>query len=144
MTAPTRPRPVLDALSRPFWEGARDGQLTIQRCSDCGYFRHPPRPLCERCASEASEFVPVSGRGRVFSFTTNYQRNVSGFEEAVPYVNLIVELDEQPGLYLLGDIPADEAAWVAIDVPVEVVFEPFEDASGEPTALPQFRPAEQP
>ena len=140
MTAPIRPRPVLDAYSRPFWEGARDGQLTIQRCAQCGHFRHPPRPVCERCSSEEHEVVAVSGRGRVFSFTTNYQRNVSGFEEVVPYVNVIVELDEQPGLYLLGDVPAGASDWVAIDVPVEVVFEPFEDATGAPIALPQFRP----
>ena len=75
------------------------------------------------------------------SFTTNHQRNVAGFEAAVPYVNLIVELEEQPRLYLLSDLPAAEADWVAIGAPVEVVFEPLEAAGGEAIALPQFRPA---
>lgn len=140
MAAPQRPRPVLDELSRPFWEAAARGELAIQLCGDCNYYQHPPRPLCERCTSSGFVYAPVSGRGRVHSYTTNHQRNVAGFEEAVPYVNLIVELEEQPQLYLLSDLPADEAGWVAIDAPVEVTFELLEDAEGAAIALPQFRP----
>ena len=138
---PSRPRPVLDALSRAYWEGAGRGELAIQRCEECDHYQHPPRPLCERCPSADFAYPAVSGRGVVHSFTTNHQRNVAGFEAAVPYVNLIVELEEQPRLYLLSDLPADEAGWVAIGAPVEVVFEPLEAAGGEAIALPQFRPA---
>ena len=139
--SPNRPRPVLDALSRAYWEAAGRGELAIQRCEECAHYQHPPRPLCERCTSAEFGYPAVSGRGVVHSFTTNHQRNVAGFEQAVPYMNLIVELEEQPRLYLLSDLPADEAAWVAIGAPVEVVFEPIEAAEGEPIALPQFRPA---
>ncbi len=139
--SPSRPRPVLDALSRAYWESAGRGELAIQRCEQCAHYQHPPRPLCERCTSAQFGYPAVSGRGRVYSFTTNHQRNVAGFEDAVPYVNLIVELEEQPQLYLLSDLPAGEADWVAIGVPVEAVFESFEDAEGEAIALPQFRPA---
>ena len=139
--SPIRPRPVLDALSRAYWEGAGRGELAIQHCEECGHYQHPPRPLCERCTSASFAFPAVSGRGVVHSFATNHQRNVAGFEQAVPYVNLIVELEEQPQLYLLSDLPAGEAGWVAIGAPVEVVFEPIEAAEGEAIALPQFRPA---
>lgn len=139
--SPSRPRPVLDALSRAYWESAGRGELAIQRCEECGYYQHPPRPLCERCTSADFGYPAVSGRGVVHSFTTNHQRNVAGFEQAVPYVNLIVELEEQAQLYLLSDLPADEADWVAIGAPVEAVFEPIEAAEGEAIALPQFRPA---
>lgn len=141
MTSPRRPRPVPDALSRPFWEAAARGELAIQRCDGCGHYQHPPRPLCERCAESRFSYPAVSGRGRVHSYTTNHQRNVAGFEDAVPYVNLIVELEEQPMLCLLGDLPADEADWVAVGAPAEVRFEPFEDAAGAAVALPQFGPA---
>ena len=141
MSAPERPRPALDALSRPFWEAAGRGELAIQRCGDCDHYQHPPRPLCERCSSSGFVYTPVSGRGRVHSYTTNHQRNVAGFEDAVPYVNLIVELQEQLQLYLLSDLPAGEAGWVAIDAPVEVTFEALEGADGDAIVLPQFRPA---
>ena len=139
--SPSRPRPVLDALSRAYWESAGRGELAIQRCEQCAHYQHPPRPLCERCTAADFGYPAVSGRGRVYSFTTNHQRNVAGFEGAVPYVNLIVELEEQPQLYLLSDLPAGEADWVAIGAPVEAVFEPLEAAEGEAIALPQFRPA---
>lgn len=138
--SPDRPRPVLDALSRAYWEAAGRGELAIQRCEECGHYQHPPRPLCERCASADFGYPAVSGRGHVYSFTTNHQRNVAGFEQAVPYVNLIVELEEQPQLFLLSDLPAGEADWIAIGAPVEVVFDPIEAAEGEAIALPQFRP----
>lgn len=137
---PDRPRPVLDALSRAYWEGAGRGELAIQRCEECGHYQHPPRPLCERCTSSDFGYPAVSGRGVVHSFTTNHQRNVAGFEQAVPYTNLIVELEEQRELYLLSDLPAGESDWVAIGASVEVVFEPIEAAEGEAIALPQFRP----
>lgn len=141
MTAPERPRPVLDELSRPFWEAAGRGELAIQLCGDCDSYQHPPRPICQRCTSSSFVYAPVSGRGRVHSYTTNHQRNVAGFEDAVPYVNLIVELEEQSGLYLLSDLPAGEGDWVEIGAAVVVAFELFQDAQGEAIALPQFRPA---
>ena len=141
MAAPERPRPALDELSRPFWEAAGRGELAIQRCDDCGSYQHPPRPICQSCTSSSFAYAPVSGRGRVYSYTTNHQRNVAGFEDAVPYVNLIVELDEQPALYLLSDLPAGEADWAEIGAAVVVAFDPLEDAEGAPIALPQFRPA---
>ncbi len=142
MAEPNRPKPVLDDLSRPFWEAAAHGTLAIQRCEECSHYQHPPRPLCERCVSSSFAFAPVSGRGRIHSYTVNHQRNVAGFEDSVPYVNLIVELDEQPRLFVLSDLPAAEAEWVAIDAPVEVTFTPLEDAEGGRIALPQFRPLE--
>ena len=93
--------------------------------------------MCSACASPDLGFEDVSGRGRVFSFTTNHQQNVAGFEEAVPYVNLIVELDEQPMLFMLSDLPAAEADWVEIGAPVIVEFEALPDGA----MLPQFRSA---
>ena len=136
MADPARPQPQPDPLSQPFWDAAAAGRLAIQRCDACDYYSHPPRPLCPRCSSAALAFVPVSGRGRVYTFTTNHQRNVAGFEAAVPYCNLVVELDEQPRLFLISDVPAADAGWVEIGASVEVCFEPLADG----LALPQFRP----
>ena len=134
MPSPNRPLPAPDDLSRPFWDGAAAGQLVIQRCDDCGYYNHPPRPLCDRCASAALSFTPVSDRGTVYSYTINHQKNVAGFEEAAPYGNLMVELEEQPLLILISDLPGEEAHGVRIGEPVQVCFEPLPDG----LALPRF------
>lgn len=136
MTEPNRPLPLPDELTRPFWEAAAERRLVVQRCAACGFWQQPPAPLCQRCAGTDLAFQPVSGRGRVYTYTTMYQKSVAGFEEAVPYVNLVVELDEQPLLLLLSDLPAAAADWVHIGARVEVTFEPLPDG----LLLPQWRP----
>ena len=136
MTEPNRPLPVPDDLTRPFWAAAAERRLVVQRCDGCGFWQQPPAPLCQRCAGTNLAFQPVSGRGRIYTYTTMYQKNVAGFEQAVPYVNLVVELDEQPLLLMLSDQPAEAAGWVHVGAPVAVTFEPLPDGQ----LLPQWRP----
>ncbi|WP_313104063.1 OB-fold domain-containing protein, partial [Brevundimonas sp.] len=69
--------------------------------------------------------VPVSGRGRVLTFTINRQAWTP--ELADPYVVAIVELEEQEGLRFLTNIVNCPAEAVAIGMPVSVVFERVED-----------------
>jgi uncharacterized protein len=69
--------------------------------------------------------TPVSGRGRVVTFTVNHQPWIP--ELAEPYIVAIIELEEQAGLRFLSnviDCPPDE---VEIGMPVRVVFEQVED-----------------
>ena len=136
MTEPNRPLPVADDLTRPFWEAAAERRLVVQRCVACGFWQQPPAPLCQRCAGTDLAFQTVSGRGRVYSYTTMHQKNVAGFEAVVPYVNLIVELDDQPLLLMLSDLPAGDADWVQIGARVAVTFEALSDGR----LLPQWRP----
>jgi uncharacterized OB-fold protein len=126
--------PVITDLTRPFWDAAREGRLAIQRCGDCGYFSHPPRTACDACRSDALAFETVSGRGSVWSFTVMHQPSVAGFEGAVPYVTALVELDEQPMLLLVTNLPGVPPDAVAIGQRVRVSFLPWEDG----LALPQF------
>jgi uncharacterized protein len=132
-----RPQPELTSLSAPFWEGAGQGRLVLQRCSACARFHHPPVPLCPECHCSEFEATPVSGRGRVSHFTVMRQARVVGFEDLVPYACLVVEIDEQPGVHVVGnlvDAPADAAH---VGMRVEVRFEPFGD---EGMQLPHFAP----
>ena len=107
--APYRPRPRLTALTEPYWTSGRDGVLRIQRCDACGYYVHPPGPVCPRCHGRALTFTAVSGRATVMAATVNHQPWYPGWPDT--YVVAIVELDEQPGLRLttnlVGDVPAD-------------------------------------
>jgi uncharacterized OB-fold protein len=117
-----RPRPVPDDLSRPFWDGVADHKLVIQRCRDCQTYVHPPYPECTSCRSSDLTFEPVSGRGIIFERVIVASPVVVGFEDDVPYACLFVELAEQPGLLVAGnlvDAAPDEAE---IGRPVEVVF----------------------
>jgi len=140
MPEPHRPRPAADALTAPFWDAAARGELVIQRCGGCGIWQHPPGARCHGCGeSRRLAWTPVSGDARTVSWITTRQALVAGFEAAVPYVNVVVELVEQPGLFLLSDLPGDDPALAGalrIGAPMHVTFQRIGDAF----SLPQFRP----
>jgi hypothetical protein len=118
----------------PFWEAARRRQLVVQRCRGCGAHRFPARSLCARCLGREAEWVPVGGRGTVFSFAVMHQVYHPGFADDVPYAVVVVELEEGARLISnLVDCPLDA---ITIGMPVEVVFD---DVTPEVT-LPKFRP----
>lgn len=108
----------------------------VQRCAECGYYNHPPRSTCDRCSAPRLEFAPVSGRGTIYSFTVMHQPSVAGFEGEVPYVNIVVELEEQPMLFMVSNLPYAELEKIRIGGRVEVWFE----QRGPELALAQFRP----
>jgi uncharacterized OB-fold protein len=64
-----------------------------------------------------------------------HQPNVAGFEEQLPYLNILVELEEQPLLFMVSNRPIGERETVRIGARVEVYFE---EVDAELT-LPQFR-----
>lgn len=130
-----KPVPVADELSAPFWNAARERRLVIQRCADCNYYNHPPRPFCDACLSQRLEFQPVSGRGTVYSFTVMHQRDVAGFEHEAPFINIVVELEEQPMLMMVANLPITERDRVRVGAAAEVFFE--ERAADR--IMPQFR-----
>jgi uncharacterized OB-fold protein len=130
-----RPRPVADECSQPFWQAAQRHQLVIQRCRECGYFNHPPRPACDACQSQSLQFESVSGRGTIYSFSVMHQPNIAGFEDQIPYLSIFVELAEQPLLFMVSNLPISEREKVRIGARVEVYFEKV-DAE---LTLPQFQ-----
>ena len=58
-----------DELTTPFWDAAARHQLAIPRCDGCGAWVWYPRPRCPACDGSALTWTPVSGRGRLFSWT---------------------------------------------------------------------------
>ena len=64
-----------------------------------------------------------------------HQRDVPGFEDEAPFINIIVELAEQPRLLMASNLPLAERDKVRIGAPVEVWFED----RGNGVILPQFK-----
>ena len=115
-----------------FWTSGADGVLRFLRCNDCGFYIHPPGPVCPRCLSRDLAPEAVSGRGRVETFTVNYQQWIPGSD---PYIIAWVSIDEQPDVRLTTNLVDVEPEDVRIGMPVEVVFEHNDDV-----CLPLFRP----
>lgn len=99
-----RPLPVPDVSSTAYWAAAAEHVLALPRCRHCSMFSLPPDSVCPNCGSTAPEFefVPVSGRGTVRSWTTVRQSFLPGFDDLLPFVLVDVELVEQPELRMIG------------------------------------------
>ena len=129
-----RPLPVPDLDSTPYWEAAHQHRLVLPRCRGCGRFNFPPQPyLCPHCGAEDLAWTALSGRGTVYTFSVMHDSLVRGLPP--PYVVASVELEEQPGLRVVANIPGCSVGEVFIGMPVEVTFE---DVDAE-ISLPQFR-----
>jgi len=125
VTAPSRPVPVPDETSAPYWEAAAGHVLTVARCSRCGSFSIPPDVVCQHCHSTDPDFAfePVSGRGAIRSWTVVRQSFLPGFTDDVPFVLVDVELDEQADLRMIGRLVDGPAAALRLGDRVVVTFE---------------------
>jgi len=96
------PLPALEPETEQFWRAAHSGRLEISRCHACGWYIHPPRPVCPRCHGREIGWGAVSGRGTLVSYTVNHQAWFPGV--TVPYVIGLVELAEQENLRLTTNV----------------------------------------
>jgi len=131
----TRPIPVPNEWTKPFWDAARRGVLELQRCQSCGHFQHPPYATCTQCVATDLKFEPVRGVGTIYAYTIMYHTGDKRFAPAVPYASIIVELDDAPGALLAGNLLEAPYTEAKVGRRVEVVFEKLNDD----TTLPQFR-----
>jgi uncharacterized OB-fold protein len=113
--------PAITEANRHFWCGGRDGRLHILRCGACSHWIHPFAARCPVCRAAEVAPQPVSGRGTVVGFTVNHQRWSPDLP--VPYVIAIVQLDEQPDLRLMTNLPRTPIEAVRNGLPVKVYFE---------------------
>ncbi len=131
----TRPIPVPNEYTKPFWDAAKQHTLALQRCQSCGHFQHPPYATCVNCMGIDLKFEPVTGGGTIYAYTIMYHTGDQRFSAAVPYASIIVELDAAPGALLAGnllDVPYTEAK---VGCRVDVTFQKLNDDF----TLPQFK-----
>jgi uncharacterized OB-fold protein len=94
--------------------------LLGSRCTTCNNAYFPPRVICPKCRRKGKlEKIKFSGRGKIYSFTEIRSPPV-GFEDQVPYVLAIIELEEGPKL--TAQIVEAEGKDIKIGDPVVAVF----------------------
>lgn len=135
--AAPRNEPFLaEVEAQPFWDNLKEHKLTVQQCNACGtYFNFPPQAMCAKCLSSDNEWVPVSGKGTVYSFVTYHRAWHPAYQDQIPYNVSLVDLDEGPRL--VSNVVDETPEKLDCDQPVEVVFE---DVT-EDVTLYKFRPA---
>jgi hypothetical protein len=127
--------PTPDPATQRWWDAAREGRLLVKRCADCGRAHFYPRPFCPHCWSENVDWEQASGRGTLYTWSVVHQNDLPPFNERVPYVAAIVELEEGPRM--MTNIVDCDPAELTVGMPVEVVFRPETDD----VTLAVFRPA---
>jgi uncharacterized protein len=132
-TAALRILPAPDNASRHYWQSAADGQLVVQRCTDCGRYQFYPRALCTACTGE-TEWVAATGRGTLHTFTVIRQNRSEAFAHLSPYAVGIVELEE--GVRMMSNIIDCDVEQLHVDMELEVVLIRAADDVG----LPFWRP----
>ena len=131
------PRPIPDFDAEEFWAGCNRGELMMQRCAACMKFRWLPRAMCPFCNSLDREWVRVSGRGKVYSYTIITHPVHPAAVNRVPYNVAQVRLEEDPDLILVTNLVGLKNEEIRIDMPVQVTFEEHEPG----VKLPKFKPA---
>lgn len=140
-----------DRENRAYFEHCGRHDYHLQQCDQCAMLRFPPSTGCPWCASPASTWTPVEGRGTVHSYFEVHHAVQPGFQPFTPYLVLLVDLDRQKGrpgphesLRIVGNLvdsdgqladrPTVEA--VGIHSRVKMVFNDL----GQGIAIPQWTP----
>jgi len=89
---------ALDHENSAFFGYCAKHDLRLQQCNDCKLLRYPATTACPFCASPDATWVPVEGKGTVYSYGEVHHAIQGAFRQHVPYLLLLVELDTQKGL----------------------------------------------
>jgi uncharacterized OB-fold protein len=112
------------------WFTADDAapHLLGTRCTTCGTFFFPPvTTYCANPDCDSSEFdeVPLSGRGKIWSFTANRYQPPAPYVAAepwVPYAIAAVELAEEKMVVLGQMVPDVDVDQLSIGMDVELTL----------------------
>lgn len=132
--AVTKPVPIPDSISAPFFDGARQGRLMLQCCAACGKWSFPVRERCPHCFAAKLEWRQASGRGTLYTFAIMHQVMNPGFAGAVPYN--IAQIDLEEGVRMTSNVVGIPNNALKIGMKLEAVFEDV----GQDVSLPKFRP----
>lgn len=110
----------MPAFHAPFWDSVNARHARIQRCTDCGTMRFIPRELCPHCQSGDVEWVPITGRGEIYTYTVIHRAPTPAYQADAPYVIAHVTLEEGPRMIanVVGIPPED----VRIGMPVQITY----------------------
>ncbi len=134
-----KPIPTPTPLTKPFWDGARDGKLMLQRCTDCPDVFFYPRHLCPTCHSASLDWFEASGEGHIHTYAVQH-RGFGGYAAEAPYVTAFIDLNEGDRmLTVLRGVDPTKPEDIKIGAKVKVEFE----EASEEMSIPFFRVVEE-
>jgi hypothetical protein len=112
-----------DSYTAPFWEACAEHRLIVQRCVACQQIRQPPGPFCSRCRSTDYDWKPLSGNGRLYSYTIVRHALVPMLRPHLPMAIAVVEPVDAPSVRLVANLVDLDVDDVAIGMDLEIVWD---------------------
>ncbi len=122
------PVPTPDGLDAPYWEGLANDEIRIQHCRGCERWQWGPEWICHHCHCDDLAFRAVTGHGTVYSYERVWHPVHPALKDQGPYLIVLVELDDAPGVRMVGNLLGDPRQPVRIGAPVSAVFEHHREA----------------
>ena len=97
-------------------EALKENKVLGLKCQACGKITIPPKMVCRHCTSPDMEIVEMKGTGKIQTFTTVSVAS-EGREGEVPYIIVLVELDEGP--WLMGNLTGVEPEAATMEALIE-------------------------
>ena len=123
-----KPLPTPSPLTKPFYDGAKEGKLLLPRCEDCNRVHWYPRYICPFCHSTNISWIESSGEGRIHTFAVQH-RAFGGWAKEVPFVTAYIDLNEGDRMVtVLHGVDATDPSSIKIGSKVKVEFEEASEA----------------
>lgn len=132
-----KPMPMPTAISAPFWNGLKEGRLTIPQCKSCGHWIFFPRRHCDKCWSQDLEWKEVRGAGTLYTYTLTRVPTLPDFADEMPQKLAVVELDE--GVRINTTLVGLDEGEIKVGMRVKAVFD---TVNSDGTALLRFTAAD--
>jgi uncharacterized protein len=134
-----------DITSYDFYVGLTQHKLMASRSLSTGQVYLPPRPLDPKDMSTEMEWVELSGKGKLLTFTVIYVGTsamiAAGYDRKNPYCVGIVQTDEGPAISAqIVDLDLSHPELIMIGMPLEVVYLERGEGEAKKTFL-GFKPA---
>lgn len=102
-----------------FYKNMLKGKLLGARCKQCGKVHLPPRPLCSNCFSKEFEWVKLSQKGKLLTYTVIHVAPPQ-FQGMAPYAVGVVQLEN--GVNIPGMIRGVALEQIKIGMPLTLDF----------------------
>jgi len=114
--------------------------LAVQRCTACSVRQHPPEEICHRCGATAFTHDVLGTAGTVYSYTVAHYAVNRALADSVPYAVVLVSLDEDPTIRVVGNMPGVPVGDIRIGMAVQAFWEAHTAEDGTTVYLPQWAP----
>ena len=131
-----KPIPVKTQDSQPYWDAADRHELVLQKCQTCNSYNHPPGPACAKCGSAELSWESQGSdiTGTLYSYVVSYRPFLPGFQDDLPTIIAVVELDNLQEVRIIGNVLECTPEELKIGMPVKMIWQDIT----EDRALPQW------